>query len=106
MQILESFLEDKIKLEHIFEGKDLEIFSALEKVKTDTEFEEWFDYVVKATGFKVPVIDENHVDNTTVVQSIFGEYMTIEERERKKQPPRTPKTLAPQDDTSSMNSLF
>lgn len=106
VQILEAFLEDKIKLEHIFEGKDLEIFSALEKVKTDSEFEDWFDYVVKATGFKVPVIGDDHLDNSTVVQSIFGEDMKVEDKERKKQPPRTPKALAPQDDTSSMNSLF
>jgi hypothetical protein len=77
VQILEAFLEDKIKLEHIFEGKDLEIFSALEKVKTDSEFEDWFDYVVKATGFRVPVIGDNHEDNTTVMQTIFGDDLTL-----------------------------
>ena len=106
VQILEAFLEDKIKLSHIFEGKDLDIFSALEKVKTDSEFEDWFDYVVKATGFKVPVIDENHMDNNQVASSIFGDGINVEEKERKKQPPRKPKPLAPQDDTTTMNTLF
>lgn len=105
VQILEAFLEDKIKLEHIFDGKDLEIFSALEKVKTDEEFEDWFDYVKKVTGFKVPVLDENYIDNNIVAKSIFGDEMIVEEKERTKQPPRVAKEIK-QDDTTSMDSLF
>lgn len=106
VQILEAFLEDKIKLEHIFVGKDLEIFSALEKVSTDDEFNDWFNYVKKVTGFKVPVLDENHVDNHIIAKSIFGDDMVVEEKERKKQPPRIAKIQPEQDDTTSMDSLF
>ena len=106
VQILEAFLEDRIKLEHIFDGKDLEIFSALEKVKTDEEFEDWFNYVIKATGFRVPVIGEDHEDNTTVMQTIFGDDLALEEKERKKQQSRVPKPAKPQDDTSVIDSLF
>lgn len=107
VQILEAFLEDKIKLEHIFEGKNLEIFSALENVKTDSDFEDWFDYVVKTTGFSVPILDEKSVDNTTVLQAIFGGGLTIEEKERKKQPSRVPKPSNTQTNFSnSTDSLF
>ena len=64
VQILEAFLEDKIKLEHIFDGKDLVLFRALENVKTDEEFEDWFEYVKKVTGFSLPTLrgdyDQEH----------------------------------------------
>lgn len=106
VQILEAFLEDKIRLEHIFNGKDLEIFSALENVKTDDEFFDWFEYVKKATGFKIPSLDKDHIDNNDVVKSLFGNDYEIESLERKKQPPRVAKPQKIQDDTSSMNSLF
>lgn len=106
VQILEAFLEDKIKLEHIFEGKDLEIFSALEKVKTDDEFDDWFDYVVKATGFKVPTINATHLDSTVVTQHIFGDDLKVEKKERKQQPTRIAKKSTAQDDTSVMDDLF
>jgi hypothetical protein len=106
VQILESFLEDKIKLEHIFDGKNLEIFSALEKVKTDEEFTDWFSYVQKVTGFKVPVLDGNHLNNIDIVQTLFGVDMVTEERERKKQPARITKPVKTQDDTTTTNLLF
>jgi len=105
IQILEAFLEDKIKLEHIFSGKSLEIFSALEKVKNNDEFDEWFDYVKKVTGFKVPMLHENHIENDDVIKSIFGD-SEIKKQERKKKPSRIAKPTTKQDDSSSMNNLF
>lgn len=106
VQILEAFLEDKIKLEHIFSGKDLEIFSALENVKTDEEFYDWFEYVKKATGFKIPSLDENNIDNNEVVKSLFGDDYEIEQQVRKKQPPRIAKVVVKQDNTSAIDRLF
>lgn len=106
VQILEAFLEDEIKLEHIFDGKDLVIFQALEGVKTDSEFEDWFDYVKKATGFKIPVLDADH-DKECASTSLFDEDQVPEKNtERKKQPPRVAKAEVKQDDTSVVDALF
>jgi hypothetical protein len=106
VQILEAFLEDEIKLEHIFDGKDLEIFSALEKVSSDDEFEDWFNYVKKATGFKVPTLGPDH-DKACASTNLFDEDQVPQsDKERKKQPPRVAKVKPVQDDTSSMNTIF
>jgi len=105
VNILESFLEDKLKLEHFFDGKDLEIFSSLAQVKTEDQFEEWFRYVEQVTGFKVPVMDENFVSNDTIAKSIFGDDVAfIANDDRKKS--STKSKIVKQDDTSVMDSLF
>jgi hypothetical protein len=106
VQILESFLEDKISLEHIFKGKDLVIFQALENVKNDEEFEEWFEYLKQSTGFKVLTLDENHDKECASTTLFDDDQIETEEKERKKQPPRIAKEEIKQDDTSSMNNLF
>lgn len=105
VQILEAFLEDKITLNHIFDGKDLVIFQALEDVITDNEFEDWFGYVKKATGFKVPTLGVDF-DQECATTSLFDEDQISESKERKKQPSRVTKTKPGQDNTDYMNSLF
>lgn len=106
VQILEAFLEDEIKLEHIFDGKDLFLFQALEKVSTDEEFEDWFAFVEQKTGFKVPTLGPDH-DKECASASLFDEDQVPQgDKERKKQPPRVAKTKPKKDDTSVADSLF
>lgn len=105
IQILEHFLEDKISLEHIFVGKDLEIFTALEKVTNNDEFEDWFNYVRKVTGFSIPTIGKNYQDTIDVVRSIFGDDIEIVEVGRKKQPSRSSKMHA-QEISNTNDFLF
>lgn len=105
VMILEEFLEDNIKLEHIFKGKDLELFSALEKVSSVEDFNDWYDYMKKATGFKINILDENSNEIEKASDLFFDE---VEEviKERKKAPPRKAKPEVKVDDTSTMNDLF
>src|SRR5574344_1515185 len=108
VMLLESFLEDKIKLSDIFVGKDLELYSALENITTDDSFENWWDHVKKVTGFKVATLDANHMNADDIMKnSIFdADQIPLEEKERKKQTPRIAKEKPKTDDTSTMDSLF
>lgn len=108
VMLLESFLEDKIKLTDIFDGKDLELYSALENITTDDSFENWWDHVKKVTGFKVATLDANHMNVDDIMKnSIFdADQIPVEEKDRKKQAPRIAKEKPKLDDTSTMDSLF
>lgn len=107
VMLLESFLEDTLKLKDIFEGRDLEIFSKLENVYTSEEFDDWFEWVVKTTGFKVNSLDANHMNTNDILKNIFDDsQLETETKDRKKQPPRIAKVEVKNDDTSSMDGLF
>ena len=70
IQILEEFLLGNIKLEHIFKGKDLTIFQGLEKVKTKEDFEDWKNYMIQRTGFKLNIL-ENENKQEVATNSLF-----------------------------------
>jgi len=107
VQILEAFLTDEIKLDHIFDGKDLALFQALETVKTVDAFNDWFDHLKKITGFRVAVLDCDHQPAHTTTSLLFEDDQVPEQNIGKKQPPRKAKiNIDLEDDITSMNSLF
>lgn len=106
VQILESFLEDKITLADVFSGKNLELFSVLERIDTDDDFDTWWDYVVQSTGFNIPTIKGEQTDTHTALSTLFDDsQLENKKTDRKKQPPRKPKPII-KDDISSINNLF
>lgn len=106
VQILEAFLADEIKLEHIFKGKDLVLFKALENINSVEDFNDWYDYLKKSTGFNILVMDSEGQSAEDISNQLFGDNIESTEKERKKQVPRVAKPTAKEDDTTSMNSLF
>lgn len=53
--VLEDFLEGKIGLEHVFKGKDYELFNQLEKITTVEDFYEWQEYVDRTQNNKLEI---------------------------------------------------
>jgi len=58
--VLEDFLEDNIELSDIFKGKDLELFSQLEKIDDIDDFYEWQDYVNKTQNIKLEIFEKDN----------------------------------------------
>ena len=58
--VLEDFLEGNIELAHIFKGKDLELFSQLEKIDDIDDFYEWQDYVNKTQNIKLEIFEKDN----------------------------------------------
>lgn len=108
VQILESFLEDDIKLEHIFKGKDLVLFQALEKVTTDDDFNDWYEYLKKSTGFSILTMNSETKSSEETTNLLFDEMNDNSKKERKKQPSRVAKkpTKVEEDNIDAMNDLF
>lgn len=72
VMILEEFLEGNIALDQIFSGKDLELYTSLEKVKTASDFEEWRQMVTKTTGFKIETMSgEDTIAAKDVSECLF-----------------------------------
>jgi len=56
--VLEDFLDNEISLENIFKGKDLELFSKLEKITTIDDFYDWQNYVDSTQNTKIEIYEE------------------------------------------------
>ncbi len=56
--VIEDFLEGNIGLNHVFSGKDYELFSQLETIRDVDSFYEWQDYVDRTQNNKPEIYQE------------------------------------------------
>jgi len=106
VMVLEEFIDGKITLEHIFKDKDLKFYKALENVKTIEEFEDFRDFLMKESGFKVESITGDRVVSAEETTNMLFGAPEVVKPKRKKAQPRVAKEEIYEDDNSSTDSLF